>query len=76
MSDDAEKEYQTMILPLDADYPKKIEELAAQGWVITTGTAPYAVFNLCRQSGAIKAQIAIDEAGVTILKGGNESDPA
>lgn len=71
---DKELEFQTLLIPLDDKYQEKINELTSQGWSIIAGTAPFAVFNLCRpvqheDVPFLRAKVDIDEAGVTIVKG-------
>lgn len=71
-----ELEFQTLLVPLDEQYQQKITELSLQGWSVIEGTAPFAVFNLCRpctvqepDTPVLKGRVEIDESGVTVIKG-------
>lgn len=62
-----------VVIPLDENYPNEIAKIASEGWtVLGLPLGLFTLFRVRQESEAMKLQMAIDEAGLTVLKGNGD----
>jgi len=69
MTDDG-YEHITRTFAITPDIQKEIEQLAAEGWEVTPGSMPVAVYHLRRKSRemAARGHLTIDDSKVHIIR--------
>jgi hypothetical protein len=73
MNDEDAFEHLTQTLAIDDKLDAELRRLAEEGWQLTPGTTPVAVYQLRRQVSLVRAAgrggIAVDDSKITIIKG-------
>jgi hypothetical protein len=72
MNDEEAYENLTQTLAIDDKLDAELKRLASEGWQLTPGTTPVAVYQLRRRPMVVAAGrggIAVDDSKITIIKG-------
>ncbi len=77
-----EYEYEVKKIPLDANLPTAMEQLAKEGWVLAPGTVPIGEYHLVRDPngsaakdhvGHVQAHLRVDDSKIIHIPAGQKT---